>query len=579
LTAGIVQGGHRQTALRALPLALLVVLLALVSVGPSVASAAAPAYNMLGTWTTGYQPGSTREPANGKYEITAMNMATGTLSGTAETLGTHFTLEGVESGSEARITLKDEAIKYTAYDTLPLSVLANGHIGGTGTFNSTGFGLPGTGFWAELTSTTPAEEAAKKAKEEAEKEKRPTGTSIICNYEFATSQNTCVASVGDGGTPPSIAPTGTVTFTTTSGGFSSGAACSIAPTPSSPSVASCSLVYFTANSGLPSITATYSGDAHHAPSSGKTQFLGMGTEGTFEAPTGPSGQYPNELPLSTEVPVGGTTVEGTVQGPDPHPLPVPITLPGVSSALDAPSAADLRIVEALAGEVDVEAAQNPAKVSELDQSIEKLDARAVELTKSASPTEQAEGQKLLKDASETTEAVTKMLKLQGEYAKDALEGTRTAGLADKRVETLDAQAVQALEGPTPADQAKGQALLNEANQTLEALLKAAKQKGEVVKKVVGNASAAAAGPPRLARIKSGRVKALGYVTMRNVAAGKLKLKLHLNRAALSKLAGRRSSVTVDVRVDMILPSGLFKGGVPRAFVQRVTLKRAPKHKK
>jgi hypothetical protein len=578
LTAGIVQGGHRQTALRALPLALLVVLLALVSVGPSVASAAAPAYNMEGSWATGPRTGESRAPANGSYSITSMNMATGVFSGTAVVEGLHFHVEGEESGSVVQQKLIWTEGVYTATDKYSLSILASGHVGSNnGTFTDTA-SHSGT-FWAELTSTTPAEETVKKAKEAAEKERRPTGTSIICNYEFATSENTCVASVGDGGVPPSIAPTGTVTFTTTSGGFSSGAACSIAPTPSSPSVASCSLVYFTANSGLPSITATYSGDAHHAPSSGKTQFLGMGTEGTFEAPTGPSGQYPNELPLSTEVPVGGTTVEGTVQGPDPHPLPVPITLPGVSSALDAPSAADLRIVEALAGEVDVEAAQNPAKVSELDQSIEKLDARAVELTKSASPTEQAEGQKLLKDASETTEAVTKMLKLQGEYAKDALEGTRTAGLADKRVETLDAQAVQALEGPTPADQAKGQALLNEANQTLEALLKAAKQKGEVVKKVVGNASAAAAGPPRLARIKSGRVKALGYVTMRNVAAGKLKLKLHLNRAALSKLAGRRSSVTVDVRVDMILPSGLFKGGVPRAFVQRVTLKRAPKHKK
>ena len=106
------------------------------------------------------------------------------------------------------------------------------------------------------------------------------------------------------------------------------------------------LVYFTVNSGLPSITATYGGDSQHAGSSGHTQFLGMGTEGTYEAPTGPSGQYPNEVVLNTEVPVNGTTVEGTVQGPDPHPIPVPIVLPGISPALDASSAADLRIVEA-----------------------------------------------------------------------------------------------------------------------------------------------------------------------------------------------------------------------------------------
>jgi len=30
---------------------------------------------------------------------------------------------------------------------------------------------------------------------------------------------------------------------------------------------------------------------------------------------------------------------------------------------------------------------------------------------------------------------------------------------------------------------------------------------------------------------------------------------------------------------MILPSRLLPGGVPRSFVQRVTLERAPKHKR
>lgn len=280
--------------------------------------------------------------------------------------------------------------------------------------------------------------------------------------------------------------------------------------------------------------------------------------------------------LNTEVPIAGTTVEDTAQGPDPSPLPAPIVLPGVSSALDATSAADLRIAEALTTEVDVGDAQNAAKVSELNQAIEKLDARAVELTEGTSTADQADGQKLFKDATETTEAVAKMLKTQGEYAKDALEGTSTARQADKSIEKLDAQAVELLKSPSPADDAKGQVLLNEANQTLEALLKAARQKGETVKKVIGNASAAIARRPRLARIRTGRVKPLGYVTMHGVAAGKLTLKLRLSRAGLSKLAGKRSSVPIYVRVDMILPSRLFKGGVPRSFVERVTLTRTTK---
>ncbi len=564
-------GGHRHK----LCLTAALTALGLAGFGQSAAAAEPPSFNMMGVWTTGYLSGSTREAANGSYDITAMNMATGALSGTAETSGVHFALEGLESGSVAQIKLTEGS--YTAYDTLHLSVLASGHVGGNGTFNSAGFSETGAGYWAEQNGASASEEAAMKAKE-AEGEKRPTGTSIICNYEFATSENTCVASVGDGGAPPSVAPTGTVTFTTTSGAFSSGASCSITPTPSSPSVSSCSLVYFTTTSGLPSITVTYGGDARHAPSSGKTQFLGLGTEGTYESPTGPAGQYPNEVTIETEAPVAGTTVEGSAQGPDPHPIPVPIVLPGVSSSLDPTSAADLRIAEALATAVDVSGPQDTAKLTELDQSVERLDARAVELTKSPNAAEQAEAQKLVKDATALMESITRMDKIQGEYAKDALEGSRTAESAESSIEKLDGQAVELLKKPDPADQAKGQALLNEATQTLEALLKATKLKGETLKKVIGNASTAAA-HRRLQRIRTRRVRALGHVTMRNVAAGKLKLKLRLNRAELNRLAGRRSSVTVYVHVSMILPSRLIPGGMPRSFALPVTIRRAPKHRR
>ena len=572
------QGGHRHAALRALSLASLVILVVIASVVPGVASAAAATYNLEGTWATGSRTGESRAPANGSYSITSMNMATGVFSGTAVVEGLHFNVAGEENGSTVQQKLTWTEGVYTATDKYSLSILASGHIGSNnGTFTDTA--SHSGEFWAELTSGMPAEEVAKKAKEEAEREKRPTGTSVICNYEFATSENTCVASVGDGGAPPSVAPTGTVTFTTTSGGFSSGASCSIAPTPSSPSVASCSLVYFTTNSGLPSITASYSGDAHHAASSGKTQFLGMGTEGTFEAPAGPSGQYPNEVGMETEVPISGTTVEATVQGEEADALPLPITLPAVQSALDATSAADLRIAEALTTEVDVQGLQNPVTLSELDKSIEKLDARVVELTKSPSATEQAEAQKLLKDATETTEAITRLETLHGEYGKDAITGSSKMLAAQQTIERLGAQAVKLLESPNPADQVKGQAQLNEATKQLEALLKAARQRGETVKKVIGNASAAAASRPRLGPIKTRRVRSLGHVSRRNVAAGKLKLKLKLNRGALNKLAGRRNSVTVFVLVHMVLPSKLYPGGVPRAFVHRITLKRAPAKRK
>jgi hypothetical protein len=553
----------------------------MLSIAVANAAAAPPTYNMLGTWTTGYLEGSTRAAANGSYDITNMDMSTGALAGTAETQGITFVLAGTENGSVAEITLKEGS--YTAYDTLPLSVLASGKIGGNGTFNSSGFSEPGAGYWAEQTGAATKsgeEEAAKKGKEEAEKSaKRPTGTNVVCDYEFATSENTCVASVGDGGSGTPTMPTGTVTFTTTSGGFGNGTSCSLAPTSGSPDVSDCTLVYETADSSLPSITATYSGDEHHAGSVGHTQFLGSGpSETSTEAPAGPEGQYPNEIGLETQVPITGTTVEATVQGTDPNPLAVPLLLPAPSAGLDPTSEVDLVLAEALVGEVDVSGAQNAKAVAEMNQGLEALNQRAEELSKSATPSEQAEGQQLLKDAAQTTEAMRKMLKLQSEYLKDALEGTHLAGHEDKNIEKLDEHAVEQLKSTNPANQASGQKLADEATKQLEALTKQLKQQEEVVKQVAKGIKASVASRKRRAKIKVAHIKPLAYVIKPNAPAGKLKLGLRLNHGALSKLAGKHNSVTVVLRLETILPSQNLTGGLPRSFVERITLKRTPLRK-
>jgi hypothetical protein len=519
LTAAFVDNGKRQRLLLTLALALLAVGGSLASLAPGIAAAEAPAYNMTGTWTTGYRSGATREPQNGTWDITTMNMSTGAFSGTAEIESEQFKLTGTESGAEVHQELSLEGGGYVADDVYTLSVLASGHVGtNNGTFEGAGE------FWAELTG--PPEEAGKKAKEENEKKaqeeaeksaKRPTSTSVTCNYEFATSENTCVAAVGDGGSGTSVTPTGSVTFSTTSGGFTSGASCSLAPTSGSPSVGSCTLVYFTMNSGLPTITATYGGDSHHTGSVGNTQFLGMGTEGSYETPTGASGEYPNEVTLNTEVPISGTSVEGTVQSPEPNPSPVPLTLPALTG-LDPISAGDLKLTETLATKVDDSGAQNAKDIKETNESIEKLSARTDELKKSASAAEQAEAKALEKDATEAIDAYTKMLKEQAEVQKEILRN-------------------------------------------------------------LGKGSAFAARHKAARKPKTRSLKPLAYVVEHGVAAGKLKLALHLNRAALRKFAAKRNSVTVLLRVDMVLPSSVYAGGVPRSFLEPITLKRAPKHKK
>lgn len=103
----------------------------------------------------------------------------------------------------------------------------------------------------------------------------PTATQVICNLVIATAQDTCTATVGDAAAAGSTNPTGTVTFTSSSGGvFVAGNTCNLAPTPLSGNSSSCSVQFLppTMPSTLPAITANYSGDAVHSSSSGQTHY-------------------------------------------------------------------------------------------------------------------------------------------------------------------------------------------------------------------------------------------------------------------------------------------------------------------
>ena len=202
-----------------------------------------------------------------------------------------------------------------------------------------------------------------------------------------------------------------------------------------------------------------------------------------------------------------------MQGPNPSPAPVPMTLPALTG-LDAVSAADLKLTETDATKVDASGAQNAKSVKEMDQSIEKLNQREVELTRAAGPAEQAEAKVLMKDTNETLESITKMLKAQEQAEKEIIRNASASAFSSARHKTAKKQ-------------------------------------------------------------KTRQIKPLAYVVKPSVPAGKLKLVLKLNHAALSKLAGKRGSVTVYARVNMILPSALYKGGLPRSFVRPITLKRTP----
>ena len=102
-----------------------------------------------------------------------------------------------------------------------------------------------------------------------------TSTQVICNLVIATASDTCTATVGDAASAGATNPTGTVAFTTASGGvFPSGNTCTLVKTPLSPNTSSCSVQFLPPSmpSALPAITGAYSGDATHAASSGQTHY-------------------------------------------------------------------------------------------------------------------------------------------------------------------------------------------------------------------------------------------------------------------------------------------------------------------
>jgi hypothetical protein len=477
--------------------------------GASVASAAVP--DVRGTYEAAACVGGTLADCEAhpqypqKYVLETEDFTTGALTGQgfADSCGSAiYSITGTISGS----TVKMHTIQpgYTSDAVLTLSP------DGTklqGTFsdsyervNDPTFGTRIAGF-----------PCGGGSKEEGSA-KHVTGTQVICNYEFATSQNTCVASVGDGSAIGPTAPTGTVTFATTSGGFASGAQCSLLASTSSPTVSNCSLVYQTAYSGLPSITATYGGDSTHAGSVGHTQFLGADpSESNFESPTGPAGQYPNEIGVETSVPVAGTTVEASAEGTNAHPGEVPLVFPRIPAGLDAESVTELGLLEGIGKVVNETAGQNVVDVLKLDADAQKALEHLGDLLKSPDPAMQKDGQVLQTDLNKVMQALTKMLQEQGNATREAIKNAKGSSLA----------------------------------------LSAA------------------------AKHKSRASKPAGYVLLRHVAAGRLKVHIRLSRAVLAKLAGKRSSLTLVVRIDMILPSANLHSGVPRVFIKHITIKRTP----
>lgn len=222
--------------------------------GTGNALAAAPAYNLTGKFISGPLSGGVRDPQNGTAYVTSMNMQTGVFSGHSEVDGIDFALNGVEKGTELNYTQSENG--YVAHDHVPrLRVLANGHVGGDGSFED-------GEFWMETGSGAGAKASKGRAY-----------VTVLCNiFPAAPSTSTCTADVGSlEGTGP--VPTGTVHFTTTTGTLQ-GDECSLQLAVGLGFVSSCTVGYTPAPEtpeGVPlPVVGRYSGDSRYGPAEGTT---------------------------------------------------------------------------------------------------------------------------------------------------------------------------------------------------------------------------------------------------------------------------------------------------------------------
>jgi hypothetical protein len=249
-------------------LAACMALMAITLLAPAASLAAPPAYSLLGTWKSGYLAANgSRLPANGTQTVTQMDMQTGVFSGTSVVEGTHFALSGKESGKSLEFVQSEGG--YAAHDKVPaLSILPNGHVGGNGSFEA-------GKFWIEVQSKASSPSAEKPTPEETAPEGKPAAfVSVLCNiFPSAPSTSTCTADVGDLSSENHKTPTGTVTFSTTSGTLL-GTTCQLALTVGLGNIASCTVGFQPApetQQGAPlPVIAHYSGDSNFAAAEGGT---------------------------------------------------------------------------------------------------------------------------------------------------------------------------------------------------------------------------------------------------------------------------------------------------------------------
>lgn len=373
-------------------------------------------------------------------------------------------------------------------------------------------------------------EETKKKKEEEQNRERPSATFVTCYYEFLTNIDTCTAEVANANGDPVGVPTGTVRFTSTSPGvFPKGSACTLAAEAASSSVPFCSVEFLPPDSNLPSITATYSGDANHLASEGHTEFLGSpAAETTAEPGKTPKDRLPDEVNVKVDVPADGTTVDTSADTQ--------------TNPLKDPPDPDSPLGQALKNLPESKSWESNASIpAEGKVALNRL----LELAKRAPfEADQTGAWNAVEDQLKKVDAISIAVAGAGTYESEELLRAQRA-LEERLAEIVDA--ITATKTGQPAQKSSLASVATAAR---------AKKRGS-------NKHAASK--------QHTYFTLLGSAVHPNARAGRLEIKLHLNRSELRRLAGKHKRLTIYVWVRMTLPSNIVPGGAPEITVKKLRL--------
>jgi hypothetical protein len=518
----------------------------------SVTPAVAAELNVSGTWDAVYHceagsckgqdfpaPGVKLVQAPGSNHVQSGPEVEGTLSGNV------LTLEGGSGGG------------YHFTETVTISADGNSWSGPLSDNNGTSGTDTATRVSGGSEEAVKKEEPAKKAEPPAPGGRHSTGMTVLCNYDELTSQDTCTATVADTNASPT-APSGSVTFSTAMGGlFAFGRTCTLASSASAPSTASCSVQYLPpTGGGFPNISGVYAGDASHTASTAMTRFILPGRAPTgYDTSSPDNGGYPGEVSVEVQTPVRGTEVRAAV------------TKGETGSAHPAPGKT-------------LRASEDPDIVPEMRTEVEERD------REQRYPDIVPEMRKEVEEREVAYEADVARIHREVNEAKRQTGGLNASAQAEANALVTGDIAVlgqikQQENSPALKHDAASQPVLAKLAKQSEELQKSIGDMAKIYRELTGRVvdalkSSFGSGFASTAKVRP-KLVTVGYVR-RVSTASTTKLKIPIKRSTLARLLHGKRSITLNLRVSMVLPSTLVKGGIPLSTVQPVKLVRAPGRK-